>query len=805
MIKYKLEDETVVDVTGYSQESIDFLLTQHPEAELVKEEVVENFQKDSATGVDVLSKKETTPENTVLDLENTSSESQEVEDPGDPPKVKVNVSKLSLDSAIAQYEKVYGATDGFEFKKDKKGVLIIAPNGNEQFFKTSQRVGDPRQQRSTQDWKAAQEFIEGNKAPEAWKAQKDKVTRLEEGIVRIIEKGDYFDLEGGDASIKNYKDLLQNHPDLVQEIKKLAISNYNKNYESEAQPGAVSRLLGSGTEGDNFFDQSAFDTANISDYRLDKIVDNAFNKVIIKESQEGEEEILNLINIKAKKDFNGDENQVLSWARKSGIAEIVDPAERRLAAAWVKVDSIKKELNRPNISPEDQIELEKLLAKNYEEASELTKEQAGDDAVFMFNPFEKNVSTRGSEDEGGVNVTERVISHQDRLRALKSGNYEAFTKRYAAHRIEMMEMRKELKQPLNVTQTNGNKVAGVNTLGDLVDSHFGAGIPDGWKAYTPKSEDSGTGAIQGVYGPREIEGVADEYLDLLARDKAFKNMYLLNIDPKSMKRTGFWGATWEGFLESLSNGDTVDYYSGLNDSDLLAVQQQIGDEAGIEWNDDQKKNFKETAKEFVGTTVGGLPVLATKFAGANVLAGSALAITGGARLVQGLRAGKYFKNTSYSEYGFSKAAMKHSDILKAAAADGYKGGILSKPVQSWISKQPDIVKVGGGTLDKLKALTFDSMVEGVKMQGVMGDGGFAMGTTFTPAAALTNTLLGRLGIRVKAKGPFHKLNDLVVKPFQGGSVMVPSAEGGAIIEAAFDDFAGGEDFNTYMDKNFNDI
>jgi len=35
--------------------------------------------------------------------------------------------------------------------------------------------------------------------------------------------------------------------------------------------------------------------------------------------------------------------------------------------------------------------------------------------------------------------------------------------------------------------------------------------------------------------------------------------------------------------------------------------------------------------------------------------------------------------------------------------------------------------------------------------------------------------------------------------------MVPSAEGAAVIEAAFDDYAGGEDFNTYMDKNFNDI
>ena len=78
MIKYKLEDGSIIDVTDYSQDEIDFLLTQHPEAELIEEEAAEDFQKDSATGVDVLSRKEPTPMGTVLDLEDTSSESQEL-------------------------------------------------------------------------------------------------------------------------------------------------------------------------------------------------------------------------------------------------------------------------------------------------------------------------------------------------------------------------------------------------------------------------------------------------------------------------------------------------------------------------------------------------------------------------------------------------------------------------------------------------------------------------------------------------------------------------------------------------------
>ena len=38
MVKYKLEDGSIIDVTDYSQDEIDFLLMQNPEAELIEEE-----------------------------------------------------------------------------------------------------------------------------------------------------------------------------------------------------------------------------------------------------------------------------------------------------------------------------------------------------------------------------------------------------------------------------------------------------------------------------------------------------------------------------------------------------------------------------------------------------------------------------------------------------------------------------------------------------------------------------------------------------------------------------------------------
>lgn len=828
MIKYKLEDGSVIDVTGYSQESIDFLLTQHPGAELIEEEAAEDFQKDSATGVDVLSRKEPTPMGTVLDLEDTSSELQEAKDPVEPlptlesyipeeaysttargstiinpleqqkarekynkyyndlSKVNTDLSAVSLDNAVIQYESAYSDSEGFDFEKDGRGVTVTAPNGNKKSFITSQ--GGGRGGYKGQQWSSVQEFIERNKDADAWANKSKNVEDLERVVFDLIENGDYYDLDGGDAYIKDTRDLQQNHPGLVKEIKNEALNRYNKYYRSKGEKG--------------FFGDTALDVADLSDYRIDKIVDNAFSKSISKDLEEVELETKNIILEEADKKFEGDVNAISDWATKGGASEITDPNKKAIANTWAKAYELRSNLTSKNLTPVQQVEYKKELERLTTEATALSKDYLNPDNVILFDPFKGAVNTLSKQEAtkqeatSNIDLTDTVNEERARLLALKNGSFQALRNRYTAHRIDLVDTRSRLQNEYTVERSDGSKYNA--TLGDIVTSYFGTGITEGTKVYGKKSDDLGTGTIQEVLGPKEIEGIAKDYLDLKARDVAFQDMYLLNIDPKSVERTGFFGSLGEGFLESLTSGETVDYFTGVNDSDVLAVEEQIGDEAGIEWDDAQKENFKETTSEFVGTTLGGLPVLAAEFAVANVVAGAAMAVTGADVALGALKAGKYYKKAS-------KAAMKYDDIVKAAAADGYKGNIMSKSVQKWISKQPDIVKVGGGAVDKLKALAVDSAVEAFKMEGVMGEGGAAMGATFTPAAALTNALIGKLGIKFKAKGAFHKLNDLVLKPAKSGLVMVPSAEGGAIIEAAFDDFAGGEDFNTYMDKNFNDI
>ena len=150
-------------------------------------------------------------------------------------RVNLDLSKVSLDSAIVKYNQAYGGNDGFDFEKSGNGVTVAAPNGETKTFRTSE--GGGRGGYRGQQWSSVQEFVERNKDPEAVAKTKRKASNLERTMFDIIEQGSYYDLPGGDAYIKDTNDLLQNHPDLVQEIKNEAINKYNRIYQSDGEDG----------------------------------------------------------------------------------------------------------------------------------------------------------------------------------------------------------------------------------------------------------------------------------------------------------------------------------------------------------------------------------------------------------------------------------------------------------------------------------------------------------------------------------------------------------------------------------------
>ena len=142
MTKYKIEDGTIVDVTEYSQESIDFFLTQYPEAELVQEEETQDFQNGAAekdadvvpvatpSRASIISGVQ--PEDTDLELEDISSELQE-------PELKEFSERDLLVSSIEETEKQINdyIEQGGEVNKSDAAVLQGYKND---LFKMDQNI-----------------------------------------------------------------------------------------------------------------------------------------------------------------------------------------------------------------------------------------------------------------------------------------------------------------------------------------------------------------------------------------------------------------------------------------------------------------------------------------------------------------------------------------------------------------------------------------------------------------------------------------------------------------------------------------
>ena len=737
---------------------------------------------------------------TVSSLESGSSDSQakietpvqetEViaveQDQPDPIK-KPNIKDQSKAGAIQLYEDMY-STNGFEFEDSMMAgsVSVLAPNGKSQRFRVES--GGGRRGKKVTDWTSVDKFIEENNDEEAWSASKKQRSSLTSIVENIVEREDYYnflDLEG--VAIKDSEDLLYNHPDVVKGIEKEAIKRYNQ-YNVEDREKTV-------------FGDTAFQVSGITDNRLKIITSQAIQTEIQKDKVFDLKQEEDLIVKEAAENFNGSTNSLVDYYTKIGALGISNPTERTIASDWSSVYNLQQKLKGKELSTTERLAFEKQLADASQKAKALTKQYIDPNNSVLFD-FENNtteITTKSDPESKSVNITNRVELARAELANLKSTDFGSLQRRYVVNNMELSDIEKRLNKEYEVVQSDGVKrLASLRSLvGQYItgEGKFGGAMTEGLKAYGEKSENSESGTIQEVLDKTSIGLAAEEYLELKGEAEALKQMYLLNIDPGSVERTGFFGALGESFLESVSSPDVVDYYTGKNSSDLLFTAQSVGNEAGIEWNEKQKKNFKETTSEFVGTSLGGLPVLAAEFAVANVAAGVALGATGLEAGLTALKVGKYYKNGR-------KGAMTLDEITTAAAADGYKGSILSKPVQTWIKNQANITKVGGGVVDQGKALFVESMVEGLKMESVMGEGGFSMGAAFLPAASLTNKLIGRLGLGFKAKGAFAPLNDIVLKPAKSGLVMIPSAEGGAAIEAAIENFAGGESFGKYIDENF---
>jgi hypothetical protein len=300
--------------------------------------------------------------------------------------------------------------------------------------------------------------------------------------------------------------------------------------------------------------------------------------------------------------------------------------------------------------------------------------------------------------------------------------------------------------------------------------------------------------------------LTDRYLNNLAEKKAFEIAFLANINPADLKRTGFFGAFGTSFAESFTSPEQVELNFGPTNSEVLTKITEIGEASSDDpnfFNEDQKNNFKETLREFTGSVLGQGPKLAIDFGAANAISGGILGLTGLARYITTLKTGKFFKGgKEISALNVSKEALK-------GGTRTVSGGLLpasNKLVREFVDKSDDLTRVGGGILDRAKALTIESFVESAKMTGVFGEEMALTGFLFPGASKVVGALSKAIPSFVTVpKSIYHRVNELIIKPGRSGVSLLGASELAEINKALINDMIGRDDFKTFIDENFLDL
>ena len=287
----------------------------------------------------------------------------------------------------------------------------------------------------------------------------------------------------------------------------------------------------------------------------------------------------------------------------------------------------------------------------------------------------------------------------------------------------------------------------------------------------------------------------------MAIDKeAFKEIYLMNIDPASLEREGFWSTLGETVTESFLGEEAGDVVQGRDKSDIADAIQKLGGNLGIDpesgftrgipFTDEQKELFEQTSAEITAETLGHVPKIVVDFAILNAMAGGILNITKGAKYLNMLRTGKIWDKTR-------RRYVNYNATVAAAAKEGYKG---TESFAKYL-KLNKLVQHGGDWWTKTQALAWTAFIEEGKLQiGMdMPAGG---GTAFAVIGHKFNKLSQVAGLTLKGKAaPWNS----ALKVGRSAISFVPAAEGALNLEAVIDDMMGNKSWKKHLEENYPDL
>ena len=448
-------------------------------------------------------------------------------------------------------------------------------------------------------------------------------------------------------------------------------------------------------------------------------------------------------------------------------------------------------------------------------------------ALYDLNTFERIDQEFATEDD--ENILDLTSVYKNKKKELEEkkqkGEYESFENEFDIFNLRYQDHHDKLRSTFNVTAPKTSMYAqSLESFGytpengvykdvqykDIIrlrnfQNKTNGYLDNPWKKGEIGSKDIIIQDQSSTFG-ENLEAEQDMIRGLEGEAMAWKDLYLLNRDPASIKRSGVFleslieesarvfGAD-EGFIKDvmpLTHHDKLENIQTAMNRTLRDVKDEEGNVIGetqFQFTKNQLKNFELTLWQKTGQTVGGVVPMVVEFGVLNAVTGGAMNVSGLGRAVSLLRSGKYFRNgkalnNKYFTRGVPKSNLKKGE-LKA-----YLSGRFAKGIS----------KMGGGNLDKAKALAITAAIEDGKMQFIGMDEG--VGAGFAIAGTGFNKLSQRYGL--KFSGNLGLLLNAPLKLGKSGLSLMVASEVADPIAAAYDDITGNKSFKNFVEEHYGD-
>lgn len=575
-------------------------------------------------------------------------------------------------------------------------------------------------------------------------------------------------------------------------------------------------------------------------YRREDIITNTLaeaKKEAIKEEYAYLNEIVeenkdnpNYVELEKKKD--------LMWIK----SRITHPDSQRFAIANSNLRRLKEQYDNAigNGDVEEAARVKKLMDLAIVEVEEAQKnyvkfEDPNFKALFDLNTFERVDSDFVTDEEMVEDITSLYNEKREELQEYKKSDYENFENNFDVFQLRYQDNESRLNSTYNITAStmsaygqalqslgyesengvyNNVKYKHIMTVGGLQNK------TNGYLANPEKPGEVGSRDLiiqdkSTLFG-ENLNNDKEIAKGLEAENMAWTDMYLLNRDPSSIKRTGVFletlaeeslrvvgkyvlGVDGVDFAKDVSNGlvitnnDRLENIQTAMDRTLRDIKDKEGNVIGEEqfqFTKNQLKNFELTKAQMTAQTIGGIIPMLAEFGLINRFTGGMLNTTGLSRTLMLWNSGKYYRNGKLLNNKYFKGGIPKQGIEKGAL-DNYLAGRFAKGIS----------KVGGGNLDKAKHLLVMAALEEGKMRFVGMDEG--VGAGFAIAGTGFNKLSQRFGL--KFSGNLGLVLNAPLKLGKDGLALAVSAEVADPLSAAYKDFIGDKSFQRFMEEHYSDF